>query len=1155
MRPGRPSFQSNVESPQGIPHVINVRAILPGNQRNYDELRIAGLLASHIRDLVRTSAARYTRWSSSRINSRINGFLTATNLNNATVHTFDELTHLRDLTGQVILDVMEKLQRSEVDVSIFQLEWRFTINPNSLIAGGNRDVRMPQYCTPHDYRDTWEHHMFEQHHVGCAAFALNRLLKKYIHVREKKCALDALTLQRILGWEEEITFHQFWDFVEKFPTYKIVVMVAGIDRAFQKFKGVEFVDHKNTLYLIYDPIQNHFGATKSPAKFLERNGPRMKWCEECDIGYTERKGHTCSLGVVEPKKYVQSGPCLKCGFFGKHSCELITCRFCSTIYKKGNFDHRCILFKSEKEKQIQGNIYNLNLGLHEKGTGIWVYDLESRMEIVQTTQELITEFKTTDGIYEFENVASYDFKQTKHVANMVVFQNVFTNDDPIVYFGEDCLDRFLAFMMNVNGGDNICIAHNAAGYDTRLIFDAASKYTSSIAMNPIMRGGKFMQLTINKDLIFRDSLLHVKGSLRNLAKEFSGSTPLLKGHFPHLFNSIENYSYFGPIPDKKYFDLSFIIKNEKDLEEFNEWYNSFTGEWNFKKELESYCINDVKVLANIVKGYHEIAFQNTGQSPWFNATAPSFVHQVILLDCIKNLELPDQSSDEYSETIQRLAREDFWAVLKPSEYWFARLALRGGRTEIRNVYHTVTPLEAIEGKTIAYQDICSQYPYQQVVHDFPTGTPTIHVFDHKYHPCIQHQNSKTSTCSCQNKLKDRFLDIIDCEQWTAEQILSDPDFFGIVCATLIPPKDLYHPVLVSWNEEANKSFASLRDEDHVEITITSVEFITALKKGYRLKKLFRYDRYKKSPSLWRDKILEFFIEKMINSRKAPEGEELEKMVHDYEQAFGIGDEIMKTINENRWGKNPAKKQTAKIMMNSAWGKHAQRAIMPEAFIFNHETDTEQISDLFQNLSARVLQWQSSVALNETTYMYKVEKMDNASPDLHNGYLPAALFVPAYGRMQLWNELDKLGDRVLMNDTDSIVYVRDPAGYNIPEGGLLGQWELEDIDKKCGGIKTFVGIGPKTYAIQAWDGSTIVKAKGLSLNHATSKAINFETMQGMIQDYLEAGYAHKITVPQQTFTWSVENGMRTWKMLKDLKFNFDDLKGELRGSKLYPFGHE
>ena len=483
------------------------------------------------------------------------------------------------------------------------------------------------------------------------------------------------------------------------------------------------------------------------------------------------------------------------------------------------------------------------------------------------------------------------------------------------------------------------------------------------------------------------------------------------------------------------------------------------------------------------------------------------------------------------------------------------MALRGGRTEIRNVYHTVTPLEAIEGKTIAYQDICSQYPYQQVVHDFPTGTPTIHVFDHKYHPCIQHQNSKTSTCSCQNKLKDRFLDIIDCEQWTAEQILSDPDFFGIVCATLIPPKDLYHPVLVSWNEEANKSFASLRDEDHVEITITSVEFITALKKGYRLKKLFRYDRYKKSPSLWRDKILEFFIEKMINSRKAPEGEELEKMVHDYEQAFGIGDEIMKTINENRWGKNPAKKQTAKIMMNSAWGKHAQRAIMPEAFIFNHETDTEQISDLFQNLSARVLQWQSSVALNETTYMYKVEKMDNASPDLHNGYLPAALFVPAYGRMQLWNELDKLGDRVLMNDTDSIVYVRDPAGYNIPEGGLLGQWELEDIDKKCGGIKTFVGIGPKTYAIQAWDGSTIVKAKGLSLNHATSKAINFETMQGMIQDYLEAGYAHKITVPQQTFTWSVENGMRTWKMLKDLKFNFDDLKGELHGSKLYPFGHE
>lgn len=42
----------------------------------------------------------------------------------------------------------------------------------------------------------------------------------------------------------------------------------------------------------------------------------------------------------------------------------------------------------------------------------------------------------------------------------------------------------------------------------------------------------------------------------------------------------------------------------------------------------------------------------------------------------------------------------------------------------------------------------------------------------------------------------------------------------------------------------------------------------------------------------------------------------------------------------------------------------------------------------------------------------------------------------------WEQLNRLGDRVLMNDTDSIIYVFDPKEYNIPEGSMLGDWEIE-----------------------------------------------------------------------------------------------------------------
>ena len=96
-----------------------------------------------------------------------------------------------------------------------------------------------------------------------------------------------------------------------------------------------------------------------------------------------------------------------------------------------------------------------------------------------------------------------------------------------------------------------------------------------------------------------------------------------------------------------------------------------------------------------------------------------------------------------------------------------------------------------------YQDICSQYSYQQVVHEFPTGLPTIYIWDIKYYPCVRHQNTQqmrlTATCNCTDKLGDRICKIIDYvgqNSWSAAEILKDPLFFGIITVTLIAPKSL-----------------------------------------------------------------------------------------------------------------------------------------------------------------------------------------------------------------------------------------------------------------------------------------------------------------------------------------------------------------------------
>jgi hypothetical protein len=62
------------------------------------------------------------------------------------------------------------------------------------------------------------------------------------------------------------------------------------------------------------------------------------------------------------------------------------------------------------------------------------------------------------------------------------------------------------------------------------------------------------------------------------------------------------------------------------------------------------------------------------------------------------------------------------------------------------------------------------------------------------------------------------------------------------------------------------------------------------------------------------------------------------------------------------------------------------------------------------------------------------------------------------------------------------------------------------------------------------------------------------MEAMVKEFLHTGSTEKISIPQQTFTFDIRRGMRTWKMLKDLQINKDDMKGFLdQEGHLFPFG--
>lgn len=1083
---------------------------------------------------------------------------------------------LNQITGNMILEMYELAQQSNLDLQLEDLNFTFTFEPGSIRLGGARRVVAPSWAKKVVYRKTWQGY----DDVNCAALAICFIMYSVTknYSRNFQLAInDAKSLMVELAWEIEITLNQLEKFVQVYTEKQLIVLLpSGGDKPIiftgKSYDGLE----KSCVFLIYDPIQKHFAACNSVKEFLKSTrGSHARWCHTCIVMYRTSSDHVCEDGQVKKRGKVYAQPCLNCGIVGRHECSFIGCRSCNEIYGKKDPPHRCIVYKKNSPSKTF-----LQPGEEPTGktTALWVYDFESRIQIVPTVKRNISQFLTDDDGYYLERrlgeelddeaICFYEFSTQKHEVNLVVLRNVFT-DQQLVYFGDGALTDFILFITNFNRGNNICLAHNASGYDTRLLFDACTRLNQKIAMAPLMRGGKFMQLIINKNTIFRDSMLHVRGSLKSLAKDFCDGI-MEKGYFPHLFNSIENYNYSGRLPDKKYFDLSFMLKSEKDLQDFNNWYDSWQGEWNFMEQLELYCKNDVLVLQHIAKKYHEIAQESFGRSPWFNATAPSYVHEVFITKLGENLELPvfKEKPEEYKSMIQNLARKEYWAVLKPSEYWFARNALRGGRTDIRKISHRVEDQDWEKGIRIRYQDICSQYPYQQVVHDFPVGLPTIHVYDYNYYPCGVHMNNQNSKCDCRVKTFVPGLKIVEGVPPPTAQEIIDKDLFGIFCATVDPPKDIYHPVLVAFDETMQKSIAGCNRM--VEQFFTSVEFITALKNGYKIVKLFRFDEYHRKPSLWKDIIQDLFIEKMYSSGAEPSLEKQVELYEDYKKKFGVefAEKIKDTFGKEKWGKRPAHKQTAKIRMNSAWGKHAQRAIMEQQVIFSVKNQENDIFDFFQNCVNSNYDYKEGVALGDNMVMYKYAANGaTVTPDLHGGYLPAALFVPAYGRLQLWEQLNKLGKRVLMNDTDSIIYLYDPEQYNIPQGGLLGEWEVEDIDTCHGGIDSFVGLGPKTYGISCKDGFEMVKAKGVSLNRATSNIVNFESMKTIAESFLGNcfemfGDDHVrmrpkvLKVPQKTFDWSVKHGMTTRMLIKDLKFNDGDVKGFLdEEGFLYPFGYE
>lgn len=141
----------------------------------------------------------------------------------------------------------------------------------------------------------------------------------------------------------------------------------------------------------------------------------------------------------------------------------------------------------------------------------------------------------------------------------------------------------------------IIIFHNLKGFDGIFILRELYWQQRSVT-SQLTVGAKVLSFT-SGPLVFKDSLCFLPMPLAAFSGTF-GITELKKGYFPHAFNTPDNQSYVGRIPDIEYYDPE-GMKDEKAKRAFEQWHADQVSrgvEFDFQAEMEAYCHSDVALL-------------------------------------------------------------------------------------------------------------------------------------------------------------------------------------------------------------------------------------------------------------------------------------------------------------------------------------------------------------------------------------------------------------------------------------------------------------------------------------------------------------------------------------------------------------------------------
>lgn len=429
------------------------------------------------------------------------------------------------------------------------------------------------------------------------------------------------------------------------------------------------------------------------------------------------------------------------------------------------------------------------------------------------------------------------------------------------------------------------------------------------------------------------------------------------------------------------------------------------------------------------------------------------------------------------------ALHEFLATFELVEPMNPRDSFFGGRTNGVRLYCEAPQEEEDE---IRYADINSLYPYVNKTKTYPVGHPEILV-----HPTDQNLDS----------------------------------YFGLAKVKILPPAHLYHPVLPvriadklmfplcaqcvveqlqkPWLERTEMCLHT-EEQRCLYGTWCTPELEKAVEKGYKIQKIYEVWHFPESQR--RQGLFKEYVNKWLKTKQEASGwpknctteEQKEEYIQQYADREGV------QLEPDRVVKNGGRKQVAKLMLNSFWGKFGERPNKTQTHTVTCPAELyELIDDEGNNIHDIRIITEDAVEVDTTKAVEEVIPSSKTN-------IFIASFTTAWARLELYSYLDKLKEQVLYFDTDSIIYLWKRGLPEIETGPFLGQMkdELEGDS-----IHEFVTGGPKNYAYKLSEsGKTECKVRGFTQDEQGMELLNFNSIKEHVLGALRGDEIRPIAVP-------------------------------------------